>query len=92
MRLQAGGSLLSPEKYAATPQKRRGQRPGAHYCTNISQASSPRLFGPFLSVYSPPTPTALQLPALIWTRISVPLLLPKNTPFGLFFLLATDCS
>lgn len=61
MRLQAGGSLLSPEKYAATPQIRRGQRTGPHYCTDISQASSPQLFGPFLSVYSSSTPTALHI-------------------------------
>lgn len=35
MRLQAGGSLLSPEKYAATPQKRKEAKDQGHITAQI---------------------------------------------------------
>lgn len=61
MRLQAGGSLLSPEKYAATPQIRKEAKEQGHITAQIFlRPQGPSCLVVF-SVYSPPTLTALHI-------------------------------
>lgn len=94
MRLQAGGSLLGPEKYESTPQRCRGPRTEAHSCIPyFSGLKSPIVCVLLPHSCSPPPQQHSTFPTLVWIRVSVPFLLPKSMPFGLFFFpLVTICS
>lgn len=97
MWLQAGGSLLSPEKYESAPQNRqRGPRTGTHpsgqYFSSLESPPTPPPPPPHCALppcsqsSPPPPPEHSTSPNFVWIRVSVTLLLPKNMPFGLFFL------
>lgn len=79
MRLQAGGSNLSPEKSEATPQIcKQAQEQGAN-------SRNQYFFKPHLLLL-PPAPPHSTFQTLVCLKGSVPFLLPKNMSFRLFFL------